>query len=210
MLTSFIPYGVTNEHLSMSVIVEFRVPSADFELGRILSVEELSMIELETLVPVGEATVPLFWIHNSTRDSFVDGIKRHPAVHDASEIDVFETRTLIRLDWDSTQDHLFESIGTNDGQLLSATGTADTWTFEVRFPSRENLSEFSARCENAKIGLQINRVYNPDLPDVDPWYGLTEAQREAMLLAMRMGYYEIPGAVRPRNWPTNSASPTRP
>lgn len=45
----------------MSVIEEFRVQTADFELGRIFRVDGTSSIELESLVPVGEATVPLFW-----------------------------------------------------------------------------------------------------------------------------------------------------
>lgn len=44
----------------MSVIAEFRVPTADFELGRVLRVDGTSSIEPDSLVPVGEATVPLF------------------------------------------------------------------------------------------------------------------------------------------------------
>ncbi len=89
----------------MSVIAEFRVPSADFELGRILHVSGTSSIELESLVPTGGSTVPLFWIHHSGRDSFVSSVQNHPAVNSASEVDVFEDRALFRLDWDANQDY---------------------------------------------------------------------------------------------------------
>lgn len=176
----------------MSVIVEFRVPSTDFELGRILTVEGMSSIELESLVPTGDAAVPLFWIQDSPRDSFLERIKRHPAVNDASVVDTFEDRTLFTLDWDAERDRVFEGISEHDGQLLSALGTSESWEFELRVASHDTLSDFMAYCEEANLPLTITRVYNPTKPDAGPWYGLTEPQREAMVLAVQMGYYDIP------------------
>ncbi|QSG01769.1 helix-turn-helix domain-containing protein [Natranaeroarchaeum sulfidigenes] len=176
----------------MSVIAEFRVPAGEFELGRILTVAGTTSIELESLVPTGEATVPLFWIHDVSRDSFTERIEEHPTVNDATTVDVFEGRTLFTLDWDANQDHLFAGIGEYDGHLLSAVGTADTWKFEIRFPEHELLTKFTDHCERASISLEITRIYNPTEPDAGPWYGLTERQREAMELAIQMGYYEIP------------------
>lgn len=176
----------------MSVIVEFRVPPVDFELGRILSVEGTSSVELESLVPTGEATVPLFWIHDTEQDSFVQSVQRHPTVNSASAVDEFEDRTLFTLDWDANRDHLFRGIDANDGQLLGATGTPDDWEFELRFPDHGALSAFTAHCEDAQIPLDVVRIYNPAEPEAGAWYGLTEAQREALQLAARQGYYDIP------------------
>lgn len=176
----------------MSVIAEFRVPSGDFELGRILSVEGMSSIELESLVPTGEATVPLFWVHNSTRNSFVENVQRHPAVNTAVSVDEFEDRTLFTLDWDANHDHVFKGINEYDGQLLSAIGTSIAWDFELRFPSHDALSGFREHCEDAQISMETIRVYNPTNPDAGPWYGLTELQREAITLAVERGYYDIP------------------
>ena len=176
----------------MSVIAEFRVPSGDFELGRILRVEGVTSIELETLVPIGDATVPLFWIHNATRDSFIETVQGHPAVNCASEVDVFEDRTLFTLDWDANHDYLFRGIHETEGQLLSATGTPEAWDFELRFPSHDALSEFTTHCEDAQVSLEVIRVYNPTKSDAGPWYGLTDPQREAITLAVQMGYYDIP------------------
>jgi len=176
----------------MSVIVEFRVPSGDFELGQILSVEGDSTIELETLVPLGEASVPLFWIRNSTRESFVESVQRHPSVDEATRVDAFEERTLLTLDWDANQDHLVSAVQSNDGQMLNAVGSAASWRFEVRFPTHESLSAFSTSCGDDGIDPEVTRVYNPSDPDVQPWYGLTEPQLEALTLAIEMGYYDIP------------------
>jgi predicted DNA binding protein len=176
----------------MSVIVEFRAPSGEFELGQILSVTGNSTVELETLVPLGGATVPLFWIYNSSRDSFVENVGRHASVEETTAIDEFDDRTLFTLDWDANQDHLVEAVRANNGQVLSAVGSAVSWRFEVRFPAHEALSAFSTDCEDAGISLEVTRVYNPSDPDVRPWYGLTEPQLEALTLAIRMGYYDIP------------------
>jgi predicted DNA binding protein len=176
----------------MSVIVEFRVSSTDFELGRILAVEGLSSIELESLVPTGGATVPLFWIHESTRDSFVDGVQRHPSVTSATAVESFDDRTLFTLDWDADRDHLFRGIDEHGGQLLGARGLPDEWAFELRFASHDAFSEFVTHCEDAGIPLEVTRVYNPTQPDAGPWFGLTEPQREALRLAVQEGYYAIP------------------
>ncbi|MWV38758.1 helix-turn-helix domain-containing protein [Natrialba sp. INN-245] len=176
----------------MSVITEIRVPSEDFELGQILSLEHASAIELETLVPSGDATVPFFWVYEPIEDGFLDTVERYPTVNSVTEVDVFDDRTLFRIDWDASQDHLFQCILDHNGQILSATGAPEGWNFEIRFGDRGLLSQCQDCCEDAHITLKITRIYNPTDPEAGPWYGLSDPQREALLLAVRMGYYDIP------------------
>ena len=177
---------------SMSVITEIRIPPDNFDLGRILSIDETSAIELETLVPSGGATVPLFWVYEPVGDEFLDSIERYPTVNSVTEMQVFEDRTLFKLDWDASQDHLFQCVLNQDGQILSAEGTFKRWDFEIRFPDREALSRYQTCCKNTNIALELTRVYNPTEPGAGPWYGLSEPQREALMLAVQMGYYDIP------------------
>ena len=176
----------------MSVITEVRIPSDDFELGQVLSLDEASAIELETLVPSGDATVPLFWVYEPVGNEFLDSVERFPTVNSVTEMEVFGDRILFRLDWDASQDHLFRCILENEGQILGATGTSEEWNFEMRFPHREALSQCQACCEDAHISMEFVRIYNPTDPEAGPWYGLSEPQREALTLAVRLGYYDIP------------------
>ncbi len=176
----------------MSVITELRIPPDDFELGQILSLDTASAIELETLVPSGDATVPLFWVYEPVGDEFLDAVDRYPTVNSVTRMEEFGDRTLFRLDWDASQDHLFQCILNHEGQVLSATGTTNGWHFEMRFPSREALSGCQACCDDAHISMDFVRIYNPTDPEAGPWYGLTEPQREALMLAVRLGYYDIP------------------
>ena len=176
----------------MSVITEVRVSPDDFDLGQILDMEEVSAIELETLVPGGNVTVPLVWVYEPIGNEFLDTVERYPTVDSVTEVDVFEDRTLIRLDWDASQDYFFQCILDHEGQIRSATGTPDGWNFELRFPDREALSQCQACCADAHISLELIRIYNPTEPETGPWYGLSEPQREALTLAVKMGYYDIP------------------
>lgn len=105
---------------------------------------------------------------------------------------MFEDRTLFTLDWDANQDHVFRGIGESEGQLSSAIGTPEAWDFELWFPSHDALCEFTAHCEDEQVSLEAYRVYNPTKSDAGPWYGLTDPQREAIRLAVRKGYYDIP------------------
>ncbi len=176
----------------MSVITELRIAPEDFDLGRILSLEEASAIELETLVPSGERTVPLFWVYEPVGEGFLDAVRGYQTVNSVTEIDAFDDRTLFRLDWDAEQDHLFRCILATDGQILSVTGTQNEWHFELRFPDHDALSRCRSCCDDSNISVELVRVYNPTDPGAGPWYGLSDPQREALMLAVRMGYYDIP------------------
>lgn len=39
---------------------------------------------------------------------------------------------------------------------------------------------------------EVIRVYDPTSPDVDLSYGVTGPQREALVLAVERGYYDVP------------------
>ena len=194
----------------MSVIAEFRVPASDFELGQILSVEGDSTIELETLVPLGGSTVPLFWVHNSTRTLFLDAVRDHAPVADAAEVDSFDDRSLFTLDWNADQDSLVAAIRDTDGRILSAVGTADTWRIEARFSTRDDLSAFAERCEEAGIRLETDRIYNPTRGTRAR--GTASRNHSARPSSSRRGGVTTTSHGSVRRWrsPRNSGSPIRP
>jgi predicted DNA binding protein len=175
----------------MSVIVEVSLPSAEFELGRILRMEANATIRLETMVPLGERSVPFFRVQGK-RQSFENAVRDHPTVDDLEMITAHEDEALYALDWDPSTDTFFRIIDELDAHLLEATGGSDSWLFELRFPSHEALSEFQEVCFETDIPLDVMRIYNPTRPDAGPWYGLTAAQRETLARAVEQGYYALP------------------
>ncbi|MFC6798026.1 helix-turn-helix domain-containing protein [Haladaptatus sp. DYSN1] len=177
----------------MSIIAHLRIPSSSFELGRILELGSGTTIQLENLVPLGEKAVPFFTVSEQARDSFEETVRKHPSVETITEVSRHDNETLYSLDWNVGRDIFFQGVLDSGGQLLSATGTTDTWEFELRFPTHDALSAFKEYCLNAHIPLEVGRVYNPLKPGTGMWYGLTDAQRETLVRAVRGGgYYSIP------------------
>lgn len=175
----------------MAVIAEFSVPAEDFDLGRILPLNQGERIVLETVVPLGDTLLHFFWIHGG-HATFADDIRSNSLVADLEMVESKEGKELYALDWPAREDLLLEAILSTDGRVLNATGSAQSWGFEVRFADHDGLSAFGETCTDEGIDLSLDRIYNPTKPDAGPFYGLTPAQREAVALAVRGGYYAIP------------------
>lgn len=175
----------------MGVIVEVSLPSSEFELGRILHMEGDANVRLETMVPLGNRSVPFFRV-KGMREAFEKPVRDNSAVDDLEIITEHEDEALYALDWDPSTDTFFRAINKLDANLLEATGGSDSWLFELRMPSHDALSEFQEACFDAEIPIDVMRIYNPTRPDAGPWFGLTAAQRETLAVAVEKGYYALP------------------
>jgi len=176
----------------MAVIVDLTLPADTFELGQILRIEGSTQITVETMVPLGGRPIPFVRIQNGTRDAFERAVRDHPAVNEIQLVNSHDEETLYALDWDSSDASLLQTILDLDGVLLSATGTADTWSLELRFPTHSALSEFQEYYLEEDIPVSIKHIYNPTKPDAGPWFGVTPAQRETLAHAVESGYYSLP------------------
>lgn len=175
----------------MTTIITFRLRPNQFELGTLLQVTDGERAQLEPLVPDGARVIPLVWVHTPDPDRFVNAFYES-ATADLAAVDLFEDCVLLALDWNLDRDPVFRGITACNGILLGVTGTADRWEFDVRFRTHESLSRFRQYCERTGIELSVVRVYRASKPSTDPWLDVTDAQREALALAVDRGYYSIP------------------
>lgn len=176
----------------MAVIADFSIPAIDFELGRALSMEEPVSIVLETLVPMGQRTVPFFWVQDHDSEGFERAVRDHEGVKQMQAIETHENRTLYAFRWHTDTDSLFEAFREANAQLLNASGHHDSWEFEIRFSNHKELSTFRDLCHDSDIRLTIDRVYHPTDPEAVPHYGLSEPQRKTLSTAVNQGFYSIP------------------
>lgn len=176
----------------MAIIIELSLPADQFELGRILAIEEEGTITLESMVSLGKRAVPFFRLFDGATDVFEDAVGQSPAVNDIEVINVGDDETLYALDWEISDDSFFDGILGLDGHILEATGTSKTWMFEIRFPTHEALSDFQRHYSTNNINIDIEAIYNPTKPDAGPWFGLSAEQRETLSRAVQEGFYSIP------------------
>lgn len=194
----------------MSVIAEISVPADEFQLGRIVDLSHPETVELESLVPAGDRPVPYLRVYDADLDSFEEAVVSRPTVESVDLVDAYDDRALYTVEWSADgDDGVFQVVRNVDASVLSAVGTSDAWEFERRFSSQAAMSAFQAECRERDLGFDVLRVYSPSEPEFGPWFGLTDRQHEALVLAVEGGTTTSPGPVPPSNSRRNSTSPTR-
>jgi predicted DNA binding protein len=178
----------------MSVIAEIQV-EGDFVLSELLTELPEVRIQFERIVPAGERTVPLIWIHTADPDPVEQALREHELISSITQLDRFEDRALYRIEWVEQPGDIFEEIRAQRADLLDAVGIGESWKFELRFPSHDTLSDFHARCRAAGLPLTVNRIYRPSETDSGVRYGLTDRQYDTLLRALEQGYFAIPREV---------------
>ncbi|WP_135302411.1 helix-turn-helix domain-containing protein [Haloarcula amylovorans] len=181
----------------MSVILEFTLDADEFTLGQALSGPPTMEIELERIVPTGKAVLPLIWVTGPTEDldTFETAVRNHPNVEAFRELDTVGDSRLYRFRWMNDPENLIEELADLDATILEAIGD-DQWTFRVRFADHEKLTRFHNFCTDRGIRIHIERTYTlTEDTERGHRFDLSPEQREALVLALRRGYFATPREV---------------
>lgn len=181
----------------MSVFAQFALPADVVPLGRALEASPDSRIELERIVPVGEAVMPFFWVTGSESDieTFSAAARTEPAIERLTAVDTVGDRTLFRAEWAEDVDGLIAGIETTGATVLEATGSAAEWQFELRFADHSRVRAFQQYCTAHDIEIDLVRIRYLVDPEPAGSYGLTDTQRETLELAYERGYFREPREV---------------
>lgn len=176
----------------MSVILEFTIPATDFQLGEVLSGPTEMELELERLVPTGNMIMPFIWATGRNHDAFAGNVRSKSRIHEFMELDTVGESRLYRIEWENPPTDLITGISQSDAVLLEAHGT-DDWVFRLRFPDHEKLSEFHNYIIEHDIPIHVERTYTlTEKTEHGHRFDLSQEQREALVLALRAGYFDTP------------------
>lgn len=178
----------------MSVIAEIQI-EGEFVLTELLADLPDVPIQLERVIPAGDRTVPLVWIHTDDPEPIEAQLREHRLIESLTRLDTFEDRALYRIEWTEQPDSVFEALQSQRADLLDAVGVGESWTFELRFPTHEALSEFHDHCVEAGLSLAVERIYRPSDSDLTTRYGLTDAQYDTLEVALENGYFDVPRGI---------------
>lgn len=174
----------------MTVIADITVPAHTFALGRVLDDIPDIEIELERIVPLQEAIIPLFWISGGDPERIEASLHDHPKTENVTELTTADDETLYEVHWSPDINGLVRALIDTRAKILEAIGTADTWDFRLRFTAHEDLSEFNMALTEDDIPVTLRHIYNPTLPEDQST--LSSDQREILLMAYRHGYFKVP------------------
>jgi len=179
----------------MSVILEFTIGGEDFQLGEVLAGAADMSLEIERIVPTGDMMMPFVWATGSDHETFEEQVRAHPVVKELLVLDRIDRNVLYRIEWVDTPTNLLEGIAQAEAVVLEARGD-ETWTFRLRFPDHDRLSQFHNYVLEHDIPLHIDRTYTlAEETERGHRFGLTSEQREALVLALQRGYFATPREV---------------
>ncbi|WP_290812837.1 bacterio-opsin activator domain-containing protein [Halovivax sp.] len=172
------------------IITDISVPTASFPLGRLLEEYPDVSIELETMVPLHDSIIPLFWVEDGDEREIEETLREDALTDSVRLLTETDGRTLYEIHWSSDVNSLVQPLIEVGAEILSAEGAADEWDFRLQFRSHEDLDDFRSRCQENEIGIELRRLYNPSVPvEGGP---LSIEQRDALVTAYLHGYYKVP------------------
>jgi len=177
----------------MSVIVEFELSTEDFLFGSALATVEEMDLELEAIVPTGTRIVPYFWATGETFEAFERHVLDDPDIAAIRQLDRIEDTALYRVEWTADPTGLLDGLASTEAVVLEAATVDEGWHFRVRFPDHDLLGRFYNFCTEGTIPIDVERVYTlAEASRAGRAFDLTPAQREAIVLAVRCGYFRVP------------------
>ncbi len=184
----------------MTVIADFLVDAEDFAIGQVLS-HTTTRIDLTQFVPIDETLAPYFWKEtDGDREHFERQVRADDRVQSLTDLDGRVGARLYYIEWAVDINGLLSALHDHDILVEKGRSNADgdRWMFHVRAWDRAELSSFQRTCLDNDVPVDIQRMqHNPDGTHLEsvPKRRLTAKQREAVLTALREGYFDIPRGV---------------
>ena len=176
----------------MAIEASFTVEHADFPLSAVFEQLTEVTIELDRIVPTGEAVIPYFWISADDTNKLTTDLSADIGIDQVKVIDQVEKQMFVRIDWNLAHESILTAIVNTDITLLSGIGKGKQWTFEVRASEQQDLSDFQTYCQDHDIPIELTELHAISSLRSDREYDLTDGQRDALIMAYSNGYFDSP------------------
>jgi len=176
----------------MSTLAEFALPLDAFPLGVVCEEFPEATVELERVVPTGNAVRQYFWVEGVPSDSVTAFLESATGVRGATCVDRTDDRTLFRHQTPRDDARALLALVESDTTLLKATGTRAGWLVHVRGDVQRAVADFDEACRAAGVRPTLRDLSASADHGQSRRPAVTDAQREALLLAYSNGYYAEP------------------
>lgn len=173
------------------MIVEFRVDSPI--LQEALTHAPETTVRYEEQNQDHDGIKLLFWAEGDDLTAFEDNLTADPTVRNLARLAVTESRRLYRV----TFSEYGESVATFlswvglDISVLDSKGTHEGWTVRMLMPDRDTLHQYLEICEGKDLDFRLAAIYE-ESEGTKVKAELTNKQRETLLTARQLGYFQIP------------------
>ena len=171
-------------------MVDVRFPVGDLGTGVSFDLPPDIEVELDQIVPRGRTeAVPFVWVRTEDFEDFEGAMDDHPRVTAADALGARDGWRLYRIDWTPPED-LCEAVALADAAIVEGGVDGETLRLRLRFPDDESVTLFGERCAEGGLSMTPVRIFRPGEERRET--GLTDEQRETLLTAFRLGYFDVP------------------
>lgn len=175
----------------MPTVVVGRLEVGAFPLAETLECEPAVEFECERVAPTGRSAAALVWAY-APGESDVDGLlETDPSVDDWTLAAALEDASLYRLELVRDLAFLRQVTDEARASVLDGYGTNRGWRLCLAFPGPEELAATRSFCEHRGLGFDVREVRSVPEGPLDR-HGLSERQHEALTVAWRLGYFDVP------------------
>lgn len=176
----------------MSVIAEYQLASDGLVLAPTFDHVPTVELELERSFATDPDCPVLFAWGSGPLEAFERAAADDPTVADLDVLDTFGGRRLYRIAVsEATEVVLYPRWVELGAERLEAQYVDGWWHGRMRFPDRAALTAYRNHLDDTGVDFRLKRLYDAGRPAGDD-LGLTEEQRETLVLAYETGYFDIP------------------
>lgn len=179
----------------MATEATFTVRAGEFPLGSVFEEYPAATVELERVVPNHDVLIPHAWVYGVRAADVEAAFSAHPGVRGLRLVDAVDDQYLLRVEWDPSYRGVLRALAEARVPLLEAVGTSERWRFRIRGDERDDIAAFYDRCREWDVPITMTEIRPLTPRERATEAVLTDAQREALVLAYERGYFETPRAV---------------
>jgi predicted DNA binding protein len=173
----------------MAVIAKLSIPHDALRLGRLFDEYPGLTVEFERTVPVERGDRSLFWTRESDPERVASIIKGWETTEYANVLSDGNGGGLFEVVWKDDCGDFVESTDGSAFRFLDVVGSDGAWNLTTWFSSRNDLVRFNETLTGSGVPVTLERVQSAP---VNERSSLSAEQREAVSLAYRRGYFEVP------------------
>lgn len=165
-----------------------------FPLEATLEREPAVAFECERVAPTGQSAAALAWAYAPDRVAVDDLLEADPSVGSWTRVAALEDATLYRLELVRDLDVVRYVTREAKATILDGYGTSDGWRLCLAYPDDDGLEATRSFCEARGLALDVRDVRTVPEGPLDR-HGLSTRQHEALTVAWRLGYFDVPRRV---------------
>ncbi|MFC7096691.1 helix-turn-helix domain-containing protein [Halobaculum marinum] len=176
----------------MSIVAEFRLVHPDIPtLDALARADGMALTAEQVIADDPRHPTVFFWAEGEAFDVFEAGIDDDAGICEWERIESLDGRRLYRIDIDGAASVVIYPTDVEVGaSRLGFSATAAGLDVRMRFPGRQELETYFARCREQGIDVSLTRLYGSERDD--DFLTVSPKQREALVAAAERGYFRVP------------------